>query len=80
MSEKILHWCEACDTEVELTSEEGYKLGWDFPPMMGAWGVVSPRTCPKCTIDKTAWWAAINKEPLSERHIRAISRITKEQE
>lgn len=75
MSEKILHWCEVCGTEAELTSEEGFSRGWDFPPRMGAWGIVSPRTCPKCFIDKTAWFALASKETLTERHLLTIERI-----
>lgn len=80
MSDKILHWCEVCDTEAELTSDEGYEQGWDFPPKMGAWAVVSPRTCPNCTIDKTAWFAAMNQKlELTAKHLQTIKRIGKEQ-
>jgi len=77
--EKILHWCEVCDTEAELTSDEGFKQGWDFPPKFGAWGVVSPRTCGDCAIDKTAWFTAISKKPLTEKHLKTIERIRREQ-
>ncbi len=55
--EKIEQWCEACGATAMLTSEEGFEAGWDFPPRMGAWGVVSPRTCGNCAINKTLWWA-----------------------
>jgi hypothetical protein len=79
VSEKIFHWCEACDTEAELTSEEGYKLGWDFPPKMGQLGVLSPRTCPNCTIDQTAWFAFIGTNPLTARHLQTLERIKGEQ-
>lgn len=58
MNEKRFeHWCEGCGTTAILTSQEGFEAGWDFPPRMGAWGVVSPRTCGDCTIDRTLWWA-----------------------
>ena len=79
MSDKILHWCEVCDTEAELTSDEGYNLGWDFPPKFGAWGVVSQRTCANCSIDKTAWFALTFKKPLTDRHHKTIIRILGEQ-
>lgn len=79
MSDKILHWCEVCDTEAELTSEQGYREGWDFPPKMGVWGIVSPRTCGNCTIDKTAWFAAFAKKPWTDRHQKTVERILKEQ-
>lgn len=55
--EKIEHWCEACGVTALLTPEEGFGAGWDFPPRMGMLGVVSPRTCGNCTINKTLWWA-----------------------
>ena len=55
--ERFEHWCEACGTTAMLTSEEAFEAGWDFPPQMGAWGVVSPRTCGGCGIEQTLWWA-----------------------
>ena len=80
MSEKILHWCEVCGVEAELTSQEGFDQGWDFPPKFGAWGVVSPRTCGKCSIDDTAWFAAVDKKPLTDKHLQTIERIRQEHE
>ena len=62
--EQIEHWCEVCGVTALLTSADGVDAGWDFPPHMGAWGVVSPRTCGNCTIDKTLWWA-LTTEKLS---------------
>lgn len=73
--------CEVCDTEAELEEEEAYHAGWDYPPFIGIWGVVSPRTCPNCTIEKTAYWHVMTvgaSEPLSERHARTINRILAE--
>lgn len=51
------HWCEACGVTAMLTAEEGFNAGWDFPPRMGSWGIVSPRTCGNCGIEQTLWWA-----------------------
>ena len=59
--EKLEHWCEVCDATEMLTSEEAFEAGWDFPPRLGAWGVVSPRTCGNCTIEKTLWWALVTE-------------------
>lgn len=78
MSEKILHWCEVCDTEAELTSEEAFSQGWDFPPNFGAFGVISQRTCPNCYLTQTAWFALTFDKPLTERHRKTIERIKKE--
>jgi len=71
----FLHWCEVCGKRELLSSAEAYEAGWDFPPRMGAWGVISPRTCPNCTIEKTLWWAlAMEKaEPKDlKEHQRAV--------
>ncbi len=55
--EPFMHWCEVCGIEELLTSEEAFRAGWDFPPRSGPWGVVSPRTCGKCPMTATVWWA-----------------------
>ena len=52
----FLHICEVCGKEAILLSEEAYQQGWDYPPRMGKFGVLSPRTCEQCTIEKTLWW------------------------
>ncbi len=50
------HICEVCGKTDLLTSEEGFQAGWDYPPRMGVFGVVSPRTCGSCVITGTLWW------------------------
>jgi hypothetical protein len=77
----VKYICEVCDAEAELEEEEAYKLGWDYPPFIGIWGIVSPRTCPNCTIEGTAYWHIMTKgttEPLPERHAKTITRILAE--
>lgn len=56
-TEQFEHWCEACGKTEVFSSEEAFERGWDFPPRMGAWGTVYPRTCSNCSINKTLWWA-----------------------
>lgn len=72
--------CEVCEAEAELTEEEAYQSGWDYPPFIGAWGIVSPRTCPNCPMTDTAWWAAVTqpKVGLSEKHMATVKRIMEE--
>lgn len=53
---KLKHICEVCGREEILTPEEAYRAGWDYPPKMGMFGVVSQRTCPQCPINRTVWW------------------------
>lgn len=72
--------CEVCGREDEYeTTDEAFNAGWDYPPFMGAWGVISQRTCPDCPIIQTAWWALVveKKSPdeLEERHIQTVQRI-----
>lgn len=68
-TDPFVHWCESCGREESLDSRDAYKAGWDFPPHMGTWGVVSPRTCPNCPIQTTASWALAVEE-------RSIDKVT----
>jgi hypothetical protein len=54
---ELRHICEVCGLEQVLTPEAAFDAGWDHPPRMGAMGVISPRTCPDCPINRTVWWA-----------------------
>lgn len=59
---KIPHWCEVCGKTESLTENEAYAAGWDYPPRIGAWGTISPRTCGSCPMAATLWWALVNNE------------------
>ena len=77
------YWCEVCDKKEILTELESIQQGWDYPPHIGVWGVVSPRTCGDCSMMDTAYWAIItapDKENLrlSEKHLATCERIMKE--
>ena len=59
-----------------------YDQGWDYPPMMGHFGVLSPRTCPNCNMMDTVW-AAITMlgkraEDLTDEQQQVIVRIVSE--
>ena len=79
---KLVHICEVCGRTEILTPEEAYNAGWDYPPMMGQFGIVSPRTCPNCNMMNTAWAAiTLHKktpEELNERQRQTIQRIIAE--
>lgn len=79
---KLLHICEVCGKTEILDSEEAYDLGWNYPPMLGSFGIVSARTCPSCPIDKTLWWKiTINNSDLnnlSEKDKETLNRIINE--
>ncbi len=55
--QKLIHVCEVCGKTKVMTPEQAFQEGWDYPPMMGAFGVVSPRTCGDCSMDETLWMA-----------------------
>jgi len=78
----LYHICEICDKTELLTSEEGFLQGWDYPPKMGIFGVLSPRTCGDCSIEGTLWLeAVVRRTPLEElcpRHRMTLQRISDE--
>jgi hypothetical protein len=78
--EKREYECEVCGVKDTLTEQEAFDAGWDYPPRIGTWGVVSPRTCPTCPITKTAWWHLVTQggSELSEKHLATIKRILAE--
>lgn len=53
---KLAHLCEVCGKREILTPRAGYENGWDYAPYMYPFKFISPRTCSKCGIEKTAWW------------------------
>lgn len=84
MSEPVYrHICEVCGKTEDLTSSAGFDAGWDYPPAMGAFGVVSPRTCGGCTIENTLWWRmttgqVTSEADLTEADMKLIQRIQTE--
>lgn len=81
---RLIHICEVCGRTEILTPEEACNAGWAYPPLMGHFGVVSPRTCPNCRMVDTAWAALILDKKgladLSPRQIDALNRILGEPE
>ena len=77
--QKYQYICEVCGKTSVMTQDEAYQDGWDYPPFMGTYGVISPRTCPNCSMMDTAWAALTLKkipyEKLSEKQKNAIERI-----
>lgn len=82
-TKKLIHICEVCGKTEVLTPEEAFELGWDYPPYLSPFGVVSPRTCADCSIDRTLYWALQtgkikNLEDLSEKQKETLNRIQNE--
>jgi len=80
----LLHICESCGKLELISSEDAFEQGWDYPPIMGTYRVISPRTCGDCSISTTLWWElTCNKTPisqLSQKHIQTLQRILEEPE
>ncbi|WP_353892908.1 hypothetical protein PRVXH_002298 [Proteinivorax hydrogeniformans] len=83
-NQKLRFVCEACGQKMIMTPAEGYKAGWDYPPYMYPFSVISPRTCNKCGIEKTVWWEICMKhktfEELTDSQKETIERIYREPE
>lgn len=80
--QKLKHMCEVCGKEEDLTPDEGFQNGWDYPPRMGPFGIVSPRTCGDCPVNSTLWWSLIVNQTsvtdLNEAQTKTLQRIMKE--
>lgn len=50
------HYCEVCGKEEYITAKEAYNSGWDYPPQMGCFGMLGPRTCGNCLLKDTLYW------------------------
>lgn len=57
---KLKYICENCGkTSIYDNPEDAFNAGWDYPPRMGKFGIISPRTCGNCGIDTTLYWKLI---------------------
>lgn len=78
------HICEVCDKHETLTPDEAFNQGWDYPPKMGAWGILSPRTCGDCDMTGTAWSALMMEgksfADLTDRQKAMVERVRQEAE
>lgn len=79
---RLRHVCEVCGRDEILTPDEAYSAGWDYPPKMGHFGIISPRTCGKCSITGTAWWSLeaddFTADMLTDAQRATITRILAE--
>ena len=75
----LIHTCEVCGKSELLTPTDAYNVGWDYPPKMGAFGVISLRTCGDCSIKDTLWWALAmehtNQHDLTPQQRETLVRI-----
>jgi hypothetical protein len=78
------HVCEVCGRDEILSPGEAFEAGWDYPPRMGHFGIVSPRLCPDCPTPETVWWMLAmegrSADALTDRQRSAVERMLAEPE
>lgn len=50
------HYCECCGKKSFITADQAFNEGWDYPPQIGSFGLLGPRTCGDCEITSTLYW------------------------
>ncbi|SIJ95037.1 hypothetical protein [Mycobacteroides abscessus] len=82
MAMSLRHICEVCGRDEILTPAEGYAQGWDYPPCMGQFGIVGPRTCGSCPMSETVWAAltlnGVAADDLNDAQKDVVARILAE--
>lgn len=53
---KFWHYCEVCGKKKFITAKEALDNGWDYPPDIGFFGWLGPRTCGDCLLKDTLYW------------------------
>lgn len=86
-SRPFWHYCESCGAKIYCTSQEAYDEGWDYPPRIGTFGVLGPRTCGNCCMINTLYLKVMRqkipiiiKSNLTENELRTWQRIKNEPE
>ena len=81
------HYCECCDAKFYGTAQEAFDEGWDYPPKIGHFGMLSPRTCGKCDMTDTLFWKVqqqslplVIEKSLTEKELKTWQRIKSEPE
>lgn len=86
-SRKFWHYCEKCGTKRFCTAQEAFEAGWDYPPKIGSFGLLGPRTCGKCTWNDTLFIKVhqqaipiVIEKTLTEKELQTWRRIKNEPE
>ena len=77
------HYCEVCGKKEYITAEQAFNDGWDYPSHIGAFGVLSQRTCGDCLITGTLWFRMMQKKgeerfrtsDMTPEEIRFVERV-----
>ncbi len=81
------HYCEICGSKVYITSQEAFDQGWDYPPTVGSFGQLFPRTCGKCALADSLYIKVmkqkipiVSEETLTSEELKTWKRIKSEPE
>ena len=72
------HYCEVCGKKEYITAQDAFDTGWDYPPQMGHFGLLGPRTCGKCLLKDTLYWR-VNTEKKVPIHVVVDGMLTTEE-
>jgi len=50
---RFWHYCEVCGKKELLTADEAFEQGWDYPPGIYSFRLLTPRKCGDCPITET---------------------------
>ena len=75
-----------CRKREFITAQDAFDRGWDYPPRIGHFGLLGPRTCGSCGITDTLYWKinapgrlpVVLKEELTPEELITWERIKKE--
>ncbi len=86
-SRPFWHYCEVCGAKVFCTAQEAFDAGWDYPPKIGLFGFLGPRTCGRCSVTETLFFKVqqqkipiVFEEALTEKELQTWQRIKEEPE
>ncbi len=76
------HYCEVCGKKEFITAQEAFESGWDYPPQIGYFGILSPRKCGDHAITETLYWKAVTSglQDLTDEESDTLRRIEGEPE
>ena len=81
------HYCEVCGTKIFCIAQEAFEAGWDYPPKIGTFGLLGPRTCGNCLLTDTLFFRVYQQENsiviernLTEKEAQTWQRIKNEPE
>ena len=58
------HYCEVCGKKEYITAQQAFEDRWDYPPDMGHFGLLGPRTCGNCLLKDTLFWKVNTEEKI----------------